>query len=330
MMPRPVLRENFNLTYRKIPVLAIGHDIYCDTSLILEVLEHTFPPPDYPSLYPGGFGGSNRPLIRGFASYWTDRPFFRVTTGLIPSSVWRTSFGSDRAALIGHNLNPEKLEAKVPQNLSGLDMHLSILEPQFSSSSQGWMFSTTTPSLADISLFYQLDWGNDIAAGRGIENLTGGGTKDTNTEGATSVFNAQRYPNLWNWHQRMKTHFLALPGTEARIERSDVHGVDMAMMALWEWKAPSERVKTIPTPAGPHQQLDKKNGLVIGNGLKVSIAPDDTGRADPTVGTLVGLSPEEVVIEPLNIDGRKARVGNVRLHFPRLGFVIKSLRESKL
>ena len=43
MMPRPVLRDNFHLTYRKIPVLAIGKDIYCDTSLICEALEHFFP-----------------------------------------------------------------------------------------------------------------------------------------------------------------------------------------------------------------------------------------------------------------------------------------------
>lgn len=27
MMPRPVLRDNFNLTYRKIPVLAIGREV---------------------------------------------------------------------------------------------------------------------------------------------------------------------------------------------------------------------------------------------------------------------------------------------------------------
>jgi hypothetical protein len=83
---------------------------------------------------------TNRAIIRGFASYWTDvsarissrlnsisheqRPFFRVTTGLIPSSVWRTHFGIDRSGLIGHKLDPNKLEAKIPRNLSSLDLHL--------------------------------------------------------------------------------------------------------------------------------------------------------------------------------------------------------------
>lgn len=71
-MPRPVLREYFNLTYRKIPVLAIGPDVYCDTSLILEALEHVFTGA-YPTLYPlASDGCDNRALIRGFQSYWTD------------------------------------------------------------------------------------------------------------------------------------------------------------------------------------------------------------------------------------------------------------------
>ena len=158
MMPRPVLKDNFHLTYRKIPVLAIGHEVsrpfpliyssmltvppqvYCDTSLIIEVLEHLFSK-GRPSIYPlAADGRTNRAIIRGFASYWTDvgacissrlnsisheqRPFFRVTTGLIPSSVWRTHFGIDRSGLIGHKLDPNKLEAKIPRNLSSLDLHL--------------------------------------------------------------------------------------------------------------------------------------------------------------------------------------------------------------
>lgn len=71
MMPRPLLQEAFNLTYRKIPVLAIGRDLYCDTSIILEALEQAFP--EKPSLYPAASDGrTNRSLIRGYASYWTD------------------------------------------------------------------------------------------------------------------------------------------------------------------------------------------------------------------------------------------------------------------
>lgn len=48
--------------------------LYCDTSIILEALEHIFNDTSkYRSLYPSTADGRNyRPLIRGFASYWTD------------------------------------------------------------------------------------------------------------------------------------------------------------------------------------------------------------------------------------------------------------------
>ena len=72
MMPRPLLRHLFHLTYRKIPVLAIGSDVYCDTSLIIEAIETFFPHPHFTLYPPMSDGRTNRPLIRGFASYWTD------------------------------------------------------------------------------------------------------------------------------------------------------------------------------------------------------------------------------------------------------------------
>jgi glutathione S-transferase len=267
MMPRPFLRNAFNLTYRKIPVCAIGHDIYCDTAVILEALEQFFPKRS--SLYPkDGNGRSNKALIRGFASYWTDRPFFRVTTGLIPGVVWKTSFGVDRSELIGHKLNAEKLAKKTPQNLSGLDLHLSILEPQFADGDGGWIFATENPSLADIALWYQLRWGIDIAAGRGIYNLTGGGTTDLFKDVTSSVFNEKRYPSLWQWFHAFEKHIEGLPVVQKDCSE------DEAVKILKEYNG--EKMDFLRTPATPHWDLDGQNGLITG--AKVSIAPDDTGR----------------------------------------------------
>ncbi|KAK5198297.1 hypothetical protein LTR99_007454 [Exophiala xenobiotica] len=349
MLPRPILKDNFSLTYRKIPVLAIGREIYIDTSLILEALEHSFPPSQgYGSLYPGDLATTYRPLIRGFASYWTDRPLFRVTTGLIPASVWRTHFGTDRANLIGHQLDAEKLERKVPQNLSGLDLQLSLLEPLFTTSTTAgsgsgsgkkkkWIFDDdgegeSGPSAADIALWYQLDWGEKISRGQGIENLTGGGTPDGDGEGLGSVLNEERYPGLVGWFERVKSYFEGLPDTETRIEKEDEGAIAEMMDRLKTAAPPSvssiedkyERVPLIPTPAGPHTSLDGRNGLVPG--AAVSVAPDDTGRDSPTIGTLLAITPEEVVLEPGRIgDGNGPKAGPVRVHFPRVGFVVRPL-----
>tara|TARA_R110002003_G_scaffold143_15_gene13308 strand:+ start:10134 stop:10436 length:303 start_codon:yes stop_codon:yes gene_type:complete len=76
MLPRPLLTTTFAVHYRKIPILAIGREIYCDTSLIIEALEHYFPASaGWGSVYPK-FNGLDewtyRGLVRGFASFWTD------------------------------------------------------------------------------------------------------------------------------------------------------------------------------------------------------------------------------------------------------------------
>ena len=76
MLPRPLLVSTFGLHYRKIPVLAIGRDIYVDTSLIIEALEHFFPASEgWGTVYPpiqGLDDWTYRGLARGFASFWTD------------------------------------------------------------------------------------------------------------------------------------------------------------------------------------------------------------------------------------------------------------------
>jgi glutathione S-transferase len=306
----------------------LPRQIYIDTSLIVEALEHYFPPSlGYGSLYPTGHAATYRSLIRGFASYWTDRPLFRVTTGLIPGTVWRTHFGRDRSNLIGHTLDADKLERKVPQNLSGLDLQLSLLEPILAGAGKKWVFEGEKPSAADVAVWYQLDWGEKISRGEGISDLTGGGTGDGSGEGMGSVFNKERYPELVSWFERFKAYLDQLPSTETRIERADDAGIKKTLERLRDTKL-AEQVPVLPTPAGPHQELDRRSGLVLG--AEVSIAPDDTGRDSPTVGTLLAIGPEEVVIKPQKTDEDGPRVGDVRIHFPRIGFVIRPVGQARL
>jgi hypothetical protein len=50
--------------------------------------------------------------------------------------------------------------------LASLDLQLRMLEPTYKEGK--WALPTKTPSLADVSLYYQLRWGIDIAAGKGV------------------------------------------------------------------------------------------------------------------------------------------------------------------
>ena len=245
------------------------------------------------------------------------KPFFRTTTGLIPSSVWSSSFGTDRGQLIGHKLDPAKLEAKIPQNLSTLDLHLSLLEPTFQSGT--WAIPTKTPSLADISLYYQLRWGIDIAAGKGIYNLSGGGTKDTSVSVTDGVFNKERFPGLWNWFHAFEAYVTSLPDLEVTVPESDVSW----KQALRQTPLLPEQKLLVPAAVEQHPKLDGQRGLVPG--VAVSIFPDDTGRDNPTLGKLVKIGVEEVVITP----NEQAEL-DVRIHFPRLGFVVQVVEGSRL
>lgn len=334
MMPRPMLVDNFNLTYRKIPVLAIGKDLIVDTSLIVEWL-HTDPRLQAFRANKKGHevhhDARGRALARILSSHYTDRPLFRLTTGLIPGAVWRTSFGTDRADLIGHNLDADKLEKKLPRNIVGLDTYLSILEPMFAGR-EGWVLEGPEPSAADVALFYQLDWGEKIGRGVGIYNLTGGGTGDGGGEGMAEVFNGRRCPGLWAWFQRFGNYIEGLPLLEKRIETGDQQGVNELMGQLEEVDGTTAG-RLMPTPNQRLEGLEARIGLRIG--AKVSIAPDDTGRNDPTVGKLFATSPEEVVVEPdpptaVGKKGTKARVDGIKLHFPRVGFTVVPVDEAKL
>lgn len=380
-MPRSLLKETFGVSYRKIPVLAIGREVYCDTSLIIEALEWYFPSSlGYGTVYPptlftslspstsvratlsgtpvAGPSVSNegvrdrdrdrdwawdyRPLARGFASFWTDKPLFRTTTGLIPHTVWESSFGTDRAQLIGHPLDAAKLKAKLPRNLGVLDLQLSLLEPLLASSqlqprsgtspaseTRGvhnaeparpppWVFPTRTPSLADLSLYYQLRWGIDIAAGRGVYNLTAGGAAETDSHVTAGVWNANRYPNLWTWFHAFEAHVASLPDPETVVPPGDFAWKSRLRHApLWE-----DDELLVPAAALPNGELDEAQGLR--KGVKVSVAPDDTGRGNPTVGWLVGVGVEEVVVKP-----EETGEMVVRVHFPRLGFVVRVVDEER-
>jgi len=87
-----------------------------------------------------------------------------------------------------------------------------------------WISSTATPSLADLALAYQLRWANDIAAGRGIDNLTGGGTSDTSVPIADAVLNNSRYPTVVSWFNAFDAFMTRLPSTETRVEEGSNDG----------------------------------------------------------------------------------------------------------
>ncbi|SFC61404.1 Glutathione S-transferase [Polaromonas sp. OV174] len=91
--------------YRKTPVLQIGADIYCDTALIADVLEHLQP---WPTLYPEPCKGMARTLAQWADStlFWASMAFNMQPKGLAqifdhaPPDAARV-FAEDRKAMNG-------------------------------------------------------------------------------------------------------------------------------------------------------------------------------------------------------------------------------------
>src|SRR5438132_13574034 len=94
LMPKPDLVP---LTggYRRIPVLQIGADVYCDTQLIVRVLERLHPTP---TLYPGASEGTCHAW-----NLWADRLLFLPLVAAVFAETWQflpPEFIADRTKML--------------------------------------------------------------------------------------------------------------------------------------------------------------------------------------------------------------------------------------
>lgn len=101
-VPRPELSELLGVTYRRIPVLAIGNDVYCDTNLIASALERRFPVSQgYKTLFPprAGGGKTDTGLTKALVAYWSDAAIFRLLGDSLPYGKLDAEFIKDRVAV---------------------------------------------------------------------------------------------------------------------------------------------------------------------------------------------------------------------------------------
>ncbi|HEM47181.1 MAG TPA: glutathione S-transferase family protein [Alphaproteobacteria bacterium] len=158
VMPKPELTA---LTggYRRIPVMQIGADVYCDTQIILRELERRFPEP---TLFPGGDRGL------GFAlGMWSDRAFFQAAVAVIFGSAGGAvdeAFKRDREQLMGRAFDTDAMQVAVPMMKEQLRAHLGWIEDQLADDRR--FLTADAPGLADASAYYNLAFLRWIAPGQ--------------------------------------------------------------------------------------------------------------------------------------------------------------------
>lgn len=164
IMPKPDLMP---LTggYRKTPVLQIGADIFCDTSLIARRLEDYQP---QPTLFPNGGSGLAYAL-----GHWSDKAFFEPGAALsmgenpdIPEPVL-----SDRKAFFNF-MDFDRLQDDIPHCYAQLRSHALFIDQELS---DGRRFLTgDQPGLVDIQAYFPvwMSLGNFEGARRIFEPMT--------------------------------------------------------------------------------------------------------------------------------------------------------------
>ena len=172
IMPKP---ELVPLTggYRRIPVLQIGADVYCDTQVILAELE----------------ARQARPaVVRGAdwaVNLWADRLFFQVTVAVVFGEMGDAvpaDFIADREKLSGRPFDVAAMKAAAPPMKAQWRAHAAWIERGLASND---FLGGATPSLADIAAYMNVWWLGRAAPGAVAALLEG-------------------LPKTTGWRERMK------------------------------------------------------------------------------------------------------------------------------
>jgi glutathione S-transferase len=147
-MPRPDVAA-IGTNYRRIPVLSIGRDIYCDTRLIISKLETL-----YPSQPQISASAPDQKAIERLLEFWAiDNGLFARAAQLIPPSMpllKDPKFTKDREDYSGRSWSKEDIEKMRPEALVEIKGAFELLETTMLADGRAWILKTEGPSLADI------------------------------------------------------------------------------------------------------------------------------------------------------------------------------------
>lgn len=276
IMPKPDLTP---LTggYRRTPVMQIGADIFCDTSIMLAELEKRY---QIPALNLPGHEGLSRMIAA-----WTDGKWFQTSVAVIFGAVGDQlpkAFIEDRTKMSGRPFDVDAMKAAAPFMRDQWRSQLMWVEQRLDGGRHAgtgdWLVGTK-PGLIDVHAFM-----NPWFVEKNIPDFLEQCFKDA--------------PLTRDWYQRLKDF-----KGQAPEEISGAEAVEIAYHA-------APRLKPAST-AGDLRDLQP--------GQRVAIAPDDYAK-DWVEGDLVIANAERVIIAR-----QDERADNLHVHFPRVGYVVRSV-----
>ena len=166
VLPRPLLSK-LDITYRRIPLLALGKDVYADTSLIIDELQARYnklPTTPADKAYEV-FG------VQVFASALT----------VIPTEALTQEFIKDRLTIFPALANPNYAELR-PSGLGEMKAKFTIIENNFLGKSTGPFIAGEKFGLADLHAGWAVGWALKAI---GLGQQPGFGEKD--------------FPRIYKW-----------------------------------------------------------------------------------------------------------------------------------
>ncbi len=257
--------------YRRTPVLQIGADIYCDTRLILRVLDRVA---REPILYPPALHGAANAI-----GYWAENQLFRPISLYVSGTnadVLPPNLQADRSAMRGlPPPDPATMARAAKRNAPLVRRGLEHVENMLTDG-RTWILGEAVTS-ADFSIYHALWF------------ITGRTTRLAHELEPFDAINA--------WMARMRAfghgHVQSMESQEA---------LDIAARS-------QASITSLSSPFSEDPAL----------GSNVRIRADDYGR-DAIEGTLVYLDAEEIALQRSD-----PRVGEVIVHFPRLGYDLRTV-----
>jgi len=136
--------------YRRIPVLQIGADVYCDTARIIREIEARHPAP---TVFPADMRG-----VADVVAWFADQQLFRVAAVLVLATMGKTlppEFRADREKMVP-GLQIDALPAQAPHAQSQLRAYCQVLARQLDG--RDFLLGSTF-SVADAAVFQALWFG---------------------------------------------------------------------------------------------------------------------------------------------------------------------------
>ncbi|KAJ8109509.1 hypothetical protein OPT61_g7409 [Boeremia exigua] len=284
VMPRPDLAA-IDVQYRRMPIMAIGKDIYIDSRLVISKLE---------SLYPNSALATTtaeQEGLRKLFENYGDSSLFNNAVKLMPywssnSLLQNKTFLDDRQKLMGgRRMTAEGMQAGRPEGLQNMRQAFDLIENSFLADGRRWILGTEKPTVADIDAVWPFEW---LVVDRGMQGAL-----------PEDQFGERRYPKTYAWVRRFMNEVNA--AKERNIKPMRLDGKDVSKQIL---------NTTTATESVPFDS-DDPLGLKVND--MVTVYPSDYGQAHKDHGAIIGLITSEVVIR--NSKG-------LHLHFPRWNFRI--------